>query len=1200
MDPFRKLVEAEGCAVDGAAAVANPFMRAADALLSRVVVGANRAGGAAQPAAADQPGMVFVPRAAVAAPSPPPPTRTAQQQELERAWIAAGAGPALSPSTATVRAQVPQPHLLHAHQPPAPPAPSTAPAAAATAAAAQHRVLSPWFAPQLHAYPNLPLGVARPEVPGMQQYGYYQQQQVHQYYPALHQQPAQVTGYHGHPTFAAHRNVPYGQLGAGGQALPAGFEYNAAAPHAQMYQHHQYQQGLRVDTKLGPPPMNRSPAALSTASSSIHAAGIGDGRTTVDENSDDVGRSKSRGAHAAADAGARDTVKSDADDDVELQANARSVADSLSAMAAADERYANSAFLQFMRGIADGTTRVRGDVVVDEDASLGEARVTAAAADGPASVGDHRNAAREQPTLNAAALQAATARLPPPPPGVHDPLASYHYQDGLDSIDARELPALDHLDGEGDENRGSCVRADADATAAASNAAAARAAPHAAAGGGGGSSSEDHVGGLTFDDYDSRYDGAGGAKIQQGAAAEVDHADGDAEEEAVGEVRRRLAAMEEAWRRAVSGEAHVQFDSDDALNGNGGSVLDAVMQHAIGAVRAGQVGGLTGEQMGRIANATANGPAAAGAGPDGRSTGAHAAVNVTDRFDALWQQHQRQDRHREGGTAAHQRDADFESQLQAVIDRAWVEEGGGAGLDDADGKEGGGRAFDDAADGDSEHDHAWWDAAYNTHRDADAPGGATGTGAGAGREGDGDGAARMVEYVLGPWHQNQFLAHRGAGDRLAQNHDGDACLEQQQLQAQEPGELFNIGMRLFNEGRLQEAIMAFEAVLHLTGVAAEGDALETAGPSGTADQRQLHYHSEAWRMLGACHAENDDDRSSIACLQRAVDCDPYNTSALLQLTVSYVNEAQHSRALETLRAWIAHHPRCHPLAIRVSNHNGIPSHQRMTGSGNAAAAAGAGGVSATGSLAAADAAAEAASLYNDGSALDEVMEILLQADAFMSQAGGGGDGTDGTPGHESQFTTDPDIAILLGVLYNVSRDFDSAAGAFQRALNMSSALAPSPDSGPASSSLSNRRSDLHDLWNKLGASLAHQGDHERALQAYDRSLALKPAFARGWLNVGISHFSRERYGDAARAYLRALRLQYQRSSPLGLAAGTAAVGYAPSTAAGIAGAGAHPTVGGSVAHMWTLLRIAFSAMDRFDLVAKTEACNPSVFDDAAF
>ena len=58
-------------------------------------------------------------------------------------------------------------------------------------------------------------------------------------------------------------------------------------------------------------------------------------------------------------------------------------------------------------------------------------------------------------------------------------------------------------------------------------------------------------------------------------------------------------------------------------------------------------------------------------------------------------------------------------------------------------------------------------------------------------------------------------------------------------------------------GKLHEAVHAFEAVV-----------------------LKEKEHSEAWRMLGMCHAENDEDKKAILCLERAVEEDPYNLDAL--------------------------------------------------------------------------------------------------------------------------------------------------------------------------------------------------------------------------------------------------------------------------------------------------------------------------------
>ena len=169
------------------------------------------------------------------------------------------------------------------------------------------------------------------------------------------------------------------------------------------------------------------------------------------------------------------------------------------------------------------------------------------------------------------------------------------------------------------------------------------------------------------------------------------------------------------------------------------------------------------------------------------------------------------------------------------------------------------------------------------------------------------------------------------------------------------------GLELFKEGRISEAIQAFEATV----------------------QRDPE-HSEAWFQLGTCHAENDDDKQAITCMLRARECDPYNLDALLSLGASYVNEMDSLSAIDSLRAWVKHHPKFHGLQVEVDE-------------------------------------------YSDGSLMDEVTQLMLQALTWSPN--------------------DTDVLVVLGVLYNVSQDFNSAVSCFQKALS--------------------QRPDDYSLWNKV-------------------------------------------------------------------------------------------------------------------------------------
>lgn len=165
--------------------------------------------------------------------------------------------------------------------------------------------------------------------------------------------------------------------------------------------------------------------------------------------------------------------------------------------------------------------------------------------------------------------------------------------------------------------------------------------------------------------------------------------------------------------------------------------------------------------------------------------------------------------------------------------------------------------------------------------------------------------------------------------------------------------LMEEGMRLYQAGQIKQAILCFEGILQ-----------DSAGAE----------NDEAWRMLGACHAENDEDKRAILCLNSALDCDPYNLEALLALGTSYVNELNSVKALETLRTWVSHNPRYQGLDLNAVDE------------------------------------------YSDGSLMDEVMQLMVGVAAYDP--------------------LDADVQVVLGVLYNVSLDYDSAIASFSQACEM--------------------------------------------------------------------------------------------------------------------------------------------------------------------
>jgi peroxin-5 len=128
-----------------------------------------------------------------------------------------------------------------------------------------------------------------------------------------------------------------------------------------------------------------------------------------------------------------------------------------------------------------------------------------------------------------------------------------------------------------------------------------------------------------------------------------------------------------------------------------------------------------------------------------------------------------------------------------------------------------------------------------------------------------------------------------------------------------------------------------------------------------------------------------------------------------------------------------------------------------------------------------------------------------------------------TVGVSSQAPDNTDVHVVLGVLYNVSQDYDGAVECFRKVIRMplvepsvfsvevfTHVLRVSPLQAAA------LRPDDYSILNKLGATLANSNKSGEALALYRRALDMRPTYARGWLNLGISHANMADYGDAAK------------------------------------------------------------------------------------
>ena len=103
-----------------------------------------------------------------------------------------------------------------------------------------------------------------------------------------------------------------------------------------------------------------------------------------------------------------------------------------------------------------------------------------------------------------------------------------------------------------------------------------------------------------------------------------------------------------------------------------------------------------------------------------------------------------------------------------------------------------------------------------------------------------------------------------------------------------------------------------------------------------------------------------------------------------------------------------------------------------------------------------------------------------------------------------QAPQDPEPRVVLGVLHNLSQEYDDAVDVLLEATK----IAPTDFT----------------LWNKLGATLANASQPQEALYAYQKAIDIRPNYIRGYVNFGMAYQSQDRQDEAIKMFVKALQV----------------------------------------------------------------------------